>query len=352
MIDCIDNIRGDVVVQKRLLILLTICLLLISIIMGGCTDMQSKAITAKNNYPDRPITVIVPFSAGGGLDLVARTLEKMAPKYLGQPLVVINKLGGDGTSGWNELASASPDGYTLGMSVVDLLIQPLYGSTRYHYPTALDPIAQVATLPQVMVVSAEHSWKDIDDVIKYAKKNPGQLKCGNGGIGSTPHILGETLAKVTGITIEQVPFRGASEEVVAILGNHIEIGFVNPATVKEQIKNGTLVALATTGEQRLTDPDLAQIPTFKEQGFDIVLNNWFGVVAPKELPPQIKTKLEEGFKAMIADPEFKASMENVGLEIEYLNSDDSKEKWYSDGNKLAKTIQETGILEQIKAQKN
>jgi tripartite-type tricarboxylate transporter receptor subunit TctC len=339
-------------VKKDRLYYHLICLLLISIIIIGRINVEDEAATATKNYPNRPITIIVPFSAGGGLDLVARTLEKMAPKYLGQPLVVINKLGGDGTSGWNELASASPDGYTLGMSVVDLLIQPLYGSTRYHYPTALDPIAQVATLPQVMVVSAEHSWKDIDDVIKYAKKNPGQLKCGNGGIGSTPHILGETLAKVTGITIEQVPFRGASEEVVAILGNHIEIGFVNPATVKEQIKNGTLVALATTGEQRLTDPDLAQIPTFKEQGFDIVLNNWFGAAAPKELPPQIKTKLEEGFKAMIADPEFKTNIENLGLQVKYLNSEDSKEKWRLDVDKLTKTIQETGILEQIKVQKN
>ncbi len=314
--------------------------------------MQSKTTSAIKNYPDKPITIIVPFSAGGGLDLVARSLEKMAPKYLGQPLVVVNKPGGAATIGWNELVSASPDGYTLGMSAIDVLIQPLYESTKYHYPTALEPIAQVATSPWIMVVPAEQPWQDITSLIEYAKQHPGQLKFGTTGIGSVSHILGGTFAKATDITLEQVPFRGANDVTVALLGNHIQIGFVNPATVKEQIKNGTLRALAVTGELRTTDPDLAQIPTFKEQGFDIVLTNWIGIAAPKELPPEIKAKLEEGFKAMITDPEFKANIENLGFQVEYLNSDESKEKWISDGDELAKTIQETGILEQIKAQKN
>ncbi|MDF2636328.1 MAG: hypothetical protein K0R78_3202, partial [Pelosinus sp.] len=317
--------------------------------MGGCGDMLSKTTTATKNYPDKPITVIVPFSAGSGLDLLARSLEKMAPKYLGQPLVVVNKPGGSGTLGWNELVNANPDGYTVSISAVDVLIQPLYGSTKYHYPTALEPIAQVTTSSFLMVVPAEQPWQDIDAVIKYAKQHPGQVKFGHSGIGSPAHISGEAFAKITGITLEQVPFRGGGDVTVALLGNHVQIGFVNPAAVKEQINAGTLRALATTSEQRLADPDLAQIPTFKEQGIDIELDNWYGVAAPKELPPEVKAKLEEGFKAMITDPEFKTNVENLGLQVEYLNSEDSKDKWYSDGDRLAKTIQETGILEQIKA---
>ena len=336
---------------KKSLVLLTVCLLLISIIMGGCTNMQSKTTTTKNNYPNKPITIFVPFSAGGGLDLVARAMEKKARQYLGQPLVVINKTGGAGAVGWNELVSANPDGYTLGMSATDVLVQH-FGSTKYHYPTALEPIVQVTSSPAIMVVPAEQSWQNIDDLINYAKQHPGQLKCGNPGIGSTLHIIGESFTKIANISVEQVPFRGGSEELVALLGNHIQIVFGSPALVKEQIKNGTLRALAITGEQRLSDPDLAQIPTFKEIGFDIEVNNWFGVVAPKELPPEVETKLEEGFKALIADPEFKANIEKLGLQVECLNSYDTKEKWHSDGDKLAKMIQETGILEQIKAQKN
>lgn len=338
---------------KKALLLLPVCLLLpISIIIGGCTNMQSKITTATKNYPNKPITMIVPFSAGGGLDLVARAMEKKAQQYLGQPLVVINKTGGAGTIGWNELVNANPDGYTLGMSATDVLIQSLYGTTKYHYPTALEPIVQVTSSPAIMVVPAEQPWQNVDDLINYARRHPGQLKCGNPGIGSTLHILGESFTKIANISVEQVPFRGGSEELVALLGNHIQIVFGSPALVKEQIKNGTLRALAITGEQRLSDPDFAQIPTFKEIGFDIAVNNWFGVVAPKELPPEVKTKLEEGFKALINDPEFSANIANLGLQVECLNSNDTIEKWHSDGDKLAKMIQETGILEQIKAQKN
>jgi len=339
-------------VQKRLLILLTVCLLPISIIIGGCTNMQSKTTTATKGYPNKPITIIVPFSAGGAMDLVARALEKEAPKYLGQPIVVVNKPGGTGTIGWNELTSANPDGYTLGISSIELLVQPLYGPTKYHYPTALEPIAQVATLSTIMVVKADQPFQNVDEIIKYAKQNPGQLKFGHSGTGSMSHIIGETFAKAADINIEQVPFHGASESTAALLGTHIQIVFGNPSTVKEQIKNGTLRAVATTSKQRLTDPDLAQIPTFKEQGFDIVSNTWIGVASPKDLPPELKTKLEESFKAMIVDPEFKTNIESLGLQLDYLNSEDSKEKWRLDGDKLTKIIQETGILEQIKAQKN
>ncbi|WP_110956329.1 tripartite tricarboxylate transporter substrate binding protein [Massilibacillus massiliensis] len=313
--------------------------------------MQSKTISTTQKYPTKPITVIVPFSAGGGLDLLARTLEKMAPKYLGQPLIVVNKTGGAGTIGWNELVVANSDGYTLGASSTDVLIQPLYGTTKYHYPTALEPIAQVINLPFIMVVPAEQPWKSLEEIVQYAKQHPGQLKCGHAGIGSSSHIAGEMFAKFADITLEQVPFRGVNDAIVALLGNHTQIAFVNPSTVKEQIKNGTLRALAMTGEQRLVDSELAQIPTFKELGFDMELNIWYGVAAPKGLSPEVKSRLETGFREMIEDPEFKINIEKLGLQIEYLNSEDSLEKWSKDGEKLSKTIKETGILEQIKAQK-
>jgi len=344
--------RGDDTLKKRSLLLLTVSLLFISIIIGGCSDMQNKTTPVIKKYPTKPITIIVPFSAGGGLDFTARALEKLAPKYLGQPLVVVNKPGGAGTIGWNELVSSNPDGYTVGITAPELIALPLYGATKYHYPTALEPLVQVSATSWVMVVQAEQPWQNVTDLIEYAKQHPGELKFGHSGIGSLSHVIGETFAKASGITLEQVPFRGASEVTVALLGKHIQMGFINPSTVKEQLKNGTLRALAVTGEQRLTDPDLAQIPTFKEQGLDIVFTNWLGVAAPKGLPPEVKTKLAEGLKAIISDPEFRANMENSGLQFEYLDPTESAEKWLSDGTKLTKTIQETGIAEQIKAQKN
>ena len=340
---------------KKVLVLLSVCLLLISIIIGGCTNMQSKATTATNitnKFPEKPITMIVGFSAGGGSDLLARAMERVAPKYLGQPLVVVNKPGGAGAIGWNELASSNPNGYTIGIVTPELLLLPLYGETRFHYPTALEPIAQISTLPYVMVVSADHPWQNVHELIEYAKKHPGKLKFGHSGIGSMPHIIGETLKKVADIDIEQVPFRSGNETLAALLGGHIDIAFMNTLTPRNYIKSGTIKALAVPTKQRLSDPVLTHIPTFEEQGLDIIFNSWYGVAAPKELPPEIAIKLAEGFNSMVSDPELKSDMDAIGVELEYLNSDDSKEKWRSDNDKLAKVLGETDILVQIKASKN
>ncbi|HWR42225.1 tripartite tricarboxylate transporter substrate binding protein [Sporomusa sp.] len=313
--------------------------------------MQSTPATTTTKYPDKPITVIVPFSAGGGLDLTARSLEKLAPKYLGQPLIVVNKPGGAGAIGWGELAGASPDGYTVGITGIDMLLLPLYGSAKYDYPTALTPIAQVAASPMVLAVQANKPWQTLDDLIKYAKKNPGELKFGHGGVGSFPHLLGEMFGQAASITIEQVPFSGAGEATAALLGGHVQLSFVNPMVVKEHMKNGTVRVLAVTGEQRISDPVLAQVPTFKEQGLDVILTNWYGVAVPKEMPVQVKNKLSEGFKAIITDPEFVKSMSNVGLKVEYLGPQESQTKWLADSQKLTKTLQDTGVLEKIKSQR-
>ncbi|HWR42224.1 tripartite tricarboxylate transporter substrate binding protein [Sporomusa sp.] len=313
--------------------------------------MQSTPATTTTKFPDKPITVIVPFSVGSGLDLTARSLEKMAPKHLGQPLVIINKPGGAGTIGWNELAGTTPDGYTIGITAVDMLLLPLYGSAKYDYPTALQPLAQVTAVPLVLAVQSGQPWQTLNDLIEYAKKHPGQLKFGNGGVGGFTHVLGESVAQAAGISIEQVPFSGGGEATSALLGGHVELIFVNPMIIKEHVKNGTVRALAVTGEHRVSDPILAQIPTFKEQGLDISLNNWFGVAVPKEMPVEVKNKLSEGFKAIITDPEFTKNMSNVGLPVEYLGPQESQAKWLADSQKLTKTLQDTGVLEKIKAQR-
>jgi tripartite-type tricarboxylate transporter receptor subunit TctC len=338
--------------QKKLLVWLAVCLVLISIIIGGCTEMSNKAVTATNKFPEKPITMTVGFSVGGGADLLARSLEKLSVKYLGQPLVVVNKPGGAGMIGWNDLVDSSPDGYTIGISSSELILLPLYGQTRYHYLTALEPIVQISNSPIVMLVKTDQPWQNVHEFIEYAKQHPGQLKFGHAGIGSLPHVAGEAFAKIADINIDQVPFSGASESTAALLGNHIQIAFMSSVSVKGQIKNGSLRALAVSSEHRLTDPDLTQISTFKEQGLDLVFNSRHGVAAPKGLPPDVKIKLAEGFKAMISDPEFKISMDSIGVEVEYLEPKEFKNQWLADNSKFSKIVQETGILDLIKGQKN
>jgi tripartite-type tricarboxylate transporter receptor subunit TctC len=342
---------GTCKLGKKNLIWVTAYLFLSLLLTGGCSDLPNKATMTKLQYPEKPITVIVPFSVGGGLDLAARSLEKLAPKYLGQPLVVLNKPGGAGAIGWNELSGASPDGYTIGITGMDMLLLPLYGPTKYNYPTALDPLVQIASSSMAMAVQSDQPWQNIDELIEYAKKHPGQLKFGHSGIGSFNHVLGEMFGQAAGITIEQVPFTGGGEMAAALLGGHIQLIFVNPMIVKEHVKNGTIRVLAVTGEQRMIDPIFAQVPTFNEQGLAILLTNWFGVAAPKEMPDEVKNKLAEGLKAIVTDPEFIKNMTNAGLQVAYLGPKESQFKWLSDNEKLTKIINETDVLDKIKAQK-
>ncbi|WP_036682200.1 Bug family tripartite tricarboxylate transporter substrate binding protein [Pelosinus fermentans] len=314
--------------------------------------MMQRTVMTTSKYPEKPITLIVPFSAGGGMDLLARAMEKTASTNLGQPLIIINKPGGGGTIGWNELAGAAPDGYTIGISGVDLILQSLYGSTKYNYPTALEPIVQITSSPYVMVVQANQPWKNVDDLIGYARQHPGQIKIGNSGVGSVAHVLSEMLAHTAGITLESVPFRGGSEALTALLGGHIQATFTSPATIRDHIKNGTLRVVAVPNEQRLTDPIFANAPTFKEQGLDIVFSNWMGVAIPKEMPIEVKTKLADGLKAIILDPEFKIKLENIGLQVDYLPPQEVQKKWLDDSQKISKIVKETGILDRFKEQRN
>ncbi|QDR78899.1 Bug family tripartite tricarboxylate transporter substrate binding protein [Sporomusa termitida] len=210
---------------------------------------------------------------------------------------------------------------------------------------------KVCSVPLLLAVQADQPWYTLQDLVESAQKRPGQVKFGNVGMGSFPHILVEMINREAGINIAQVPFSGGGETVSALLGGHVQLILVNPVSIKEHVKNGTVRILAVTGERRIADPVFAQVLTFKEQGFDITVNNWHGIAIPKETPVAIKNKLAAGIKAIIDDPEFQANMERVGNQVEYLGPQESTDKWIADSQKLQKTLQESGIMEQIKAQK-
>ncbi|QDR80455.1 hypothetical protein SPTER_17820 [Sporomusa termitida] len=203
----------------------------------------------------------------------------------------------------------------------------------------------------LLAVQADQPYQTLNDLVEYAKKHPEQLKFGNAGTGSFSHVLCEMLNHDAGIKIEQVPFSGGGETISALLGGHVQIIFINPVSIKEHVKKGTVKILAVTSAHRLTDPVFAHVPTFKELGIDITIDNWHGIAVPKETPAAVKNKLAERFKAIINDPAFKENMERVGNQVEYLGPQESTDKWIADSQKLQKTLQESGILEQIKAQK-
>ena len=329
---------------------LCILTLIISIsLLGGCDTVQKKPVEVK--YPEKPITVIVPFSAGGALDLVARAMEKKSMQYLGQSMIVVNKPGGTGAIGWNELAGSNPDGYTIGITSPEIILNPMYGSTKYNYVTALAPVAQIIEGALVLAVRADRPWQDLSGFVQYAKQHPGELKYGHSGIGSVAHVIGEAFAKTAGISIEQVPFRGASEAVAALLGGHIDFIILNPMVISEFIKAEKIRPLVVSGKLRTNDPSLVIIPTFRDVGYDLNFNNWYHIAIPKEVPPNIAEKISVGIRGIANDPDFKKDMENLGMPVVYLNPQDTQAAWLSNQQTYQKFVQETGILNQIKEQK-
>ena len=155
----------------------------------------------------------------------------------------------------------------------------------------------------------------------------------------------------TGIYIAQVPFRGDTEAVAALLGGHTQIAFMAPTSAKEHVKSGSIKVLAVASEQRLSDPAFASAPTFKEQDLNLVFQLWFGIGAPKQLPPDVKSRLEAGFKEIAQEPEFRRSVENLGLMVDYLDSQQSTTKWVEQNDNMSKFLKETGIDEIVKAKK-
>ncbi len=337
--------------RRRVLVLLLMTLFIISAILGGCADVEIQTVTTTSKFPEKPIVTIVPFGVGGGMDLIARSLEKVSFRHLGQPLVIMNKPGGAGTIGWNELVRANPDGYTIGIVSIDVLLSPLLNASKYNYPTALEPLAQISSPPMVLCVKSDQPWQKIDDLIVYAKQHPNQLKFGHSGVGSFSHLVGEMFAQEANISIDQVPFSGASEVIAALLGGHVQLIINTPGVLKEHVKNGTIRILAVSGDQRSVEAELKQIPTFKEQGLDITLTNWYGIAAPKEMPVNVKRKLTEGFKAAITDPEFEKIMKNAGVTVKYLGPEEMQTKWLSDSQRLSETLKGSNVLELIKAHK-
>ncbi|WP_093795797.1 Bug family tripartite tricarboxylate transporter substrate binding protein [Sporomusa acidovorans] len=315
--------------------------------------MGAKESTVSEKYPAKPITIIVPFAAGGSSDMIARALEKSAQKHLGQSLVVVNIPGGAGTIGMNELAAAKPDGYTIGVVSMGAILQPLYGQTRYHYPTALEPLVNIVSSPVVVASLAEKPWKNMSELVSYAKRHPGEIKYGHSGLGTAVHVTGEMFAQETGINIVQVPFPGGEpESLAALLGKHIQIMIAyNPAVLKEYVESGIIRILGVSDETRLNIPEFGDVPTFKEQGIDVAFNFWTGIAAPKGLPPAEKARLTAGLKEMINDPEFKKNMEKLGMSVQYMGPEEFSARWIEDNTKLTKIVKETGIADLIAAQK-
>lgn len=330
----------------------TLLILFLWIMVGmGCRASVDNNSENSAQFPNRPVHIIVPLAAGSSSDMLVRSLEKVACRYLEQPIIVTNKTGGGGMLGYDKLVKANADGYTIGFVNSSIFYQTLYGGTAYYYPSALEPLAQIVETPSIILVSSDSPWENIAQVINYAKKQPRSLKVGNAGMGGIEHIHGVAIAEHCDIEIVPVPFPNSRESVSALVGNHIQAAIVNPVLAKEMLQNGQVRALATTGPGRIKDPILRTIPTLTEQGIDFVSEVWGCIVAPKVLPPEVKKKLVDAIGKMVLDKDFQDNLARYGVEVRYLDDEATKIKWRNEDNKLKTLLESVGALDELQHQR-
>ena len=256
-------------------------------------------------YPNKPIRIVVPYPAGGGLDVMARLVGDRLGKRLGQAAVIENKPGAGTIIGADTVAKAAPDGYTL-MITADTTItlnQHLYSKLSYDPVKDFAPITQLVQLNQLLVLNPAVPANNLKELIAYAKANPGKLNYASYGSGTPPHLAMETLKNIAGISITHVPYKGLPQAVPAVLADEVQMTFSGAASSMAHIKSGRMRAIAIGGKNRL--PIMPEVPTFSELGYpEVPASTWFGVFAPAGTPREIVAKLHDEIKAVIGDPEF------------------------------------------------
>ncbi len=291
---------------------------------------------ATQDYPTRPITLVVPYAAGGGNDVMARIVAEKMSKSLGQQIVIENKGGAGGSIATRQVARAAPDGYTLGLGGTGTLaINPtLYPNVGYDPRKDFAPVGLIATSALVVLVNNDVPAKTIAELIALAKKEPGKLTYASAGVGSGIHLGAELFATMAGIKLTHIPYKGSSPALTDLLGGHVAIYFSSLPPALSLIREGKVRALAVTGPKR--SPLLPDLPTVAEAGplpgYEAVLH--YGIVVPAGTPPPIIEKLASAMKAAMAESDVRERIAADGAEVmamtpaEYAADIDAEEtKW-------------------------
>ena len=265
-------------------------------------------------FPDKPVNVICPWTAGGGTDVLLRALSKEAEKFLGQTINVVNQTGGAGAIGHNAIRAARPDGYTIGMITFELNSLPPQGLGPFTWKD-FDPVMLINTDAAALTVRADAPYSTVRGFMDHARANPGEITIGNSAPGSVWHIAAGLAAEKTGVNVKHVPFNGAQPAVTALVGGHIKAVAVSVAEVRSQVQAGNLKILGVMAAER--DKIFPNVPTFKEQGVDVQFATWRGLAFPKGVPAANRAKVADAYKKAFETKEFKEFAANAALTLNY-----------------------------------
>lgn len=269
------------------------------------------------DFPSKTITIVVPFSAGGGVDTVARLLAEKLRGSLKQNVIVDNKAGGSGMIGALAVVKAAPDGHTLLLgSAGETAINSFVYKAKMQYQPAKDlaPITLVTRVPNVLVAANNFPVKNMEELVAYATKNPGKVSYSSSGVGNPQHLNGELLEELAGIHMVHVPYKGASGQIVDVVSGNVELTFVSYTAAKGFIKDGKVKALGVTSSKRASfDPNIPAIAEYKPLA-KYQLENWFGLFAPAGTPDAVVQKLNTTVTQALKDPELAKRLQDQGGE--------------------------------------
>jgi tripartite-type tricarboxylate transporter receptor subunit TctC len=297
--------------------LLAIGVLAIVVLVG------SAPADAQTPYPTRPIECVIPFAPGGPTDTAIRIIQPQLSANLGVPLVLVNKAGGGGALGMDAVAKAKPDGYTLAATVRSTVT--ILPATQPDVTYKLSDFAIVGAFAvdsQVVLVKAGSPWKTLEELVEFAKKNPGKLSYGTAGLGTNSFFTMELLKLTYGLDMTHVPFGGSGPVKNAVLGGHVQVGAASLSPMLSVLRSGDIVALVTSATKRI--PSIPNVPTMTEKGQpDASLSTWAEIYAPAKTPKAVVDRLAQALEKTMKDPAVVSAIEKAGLVVEYHGPEDT-----------------------------
>jgi tripartite-type tricarboxylate transporter receptor subunit TctC len=313
----------------------------IAFVMSIC----SANVIAQVDYPTKPITIIVPYSPGGVSDAIARGVAQRLSQDLKIQVVVDNKAGGNTLIGASYVAKSSPDGHTLLLTAeATLTLNPLiYAKLPYDVDKNFAPIIAIAQVPQSLIISSKLNITNYQDFLAYTKKNAGKVSYATLGVGSTAHLNFEMFQRTVGLSMTDIPFKGAAVAINDLIGGHVDAMIVSTGLIASQAKSGNLRVLANAGTKR--SPLLPDVPTFREVGVaNFYPSSWFALLAPSGTPPEVVQKLNIAVNKILKDDSLKASLfDKFSLEAMGGTSESLKALIRSDTERMVPVVKDLGI---------
>ncbi|MBR1251379.1 tripartite tricarboxylate transporter substrate binding protein [Bradyrhizobium sp. AUGA SZCCT0169] len=309
----------------------------------GLSLLLLPAAGSAQDFPTKPIKLIVPFPPGGPNDIIARVVGQRMSELVKQPIVIENRSGQAGVLGTDAVAKAAPDGYTIAItSASSLVINPSLEKMPYDVRKELAPVTLVVTVPEMLVVASNVPANNMAELIALAKAQPGKLNFASAGVGGLPHLAGELFKLTAKLDIVHVPYRGAAPAINDLLGQQVQMTFLDLPVILPHIKAGSLKPIALGAPTRA--PTAPDVPTTAEVGMpDLLIENWYGMIAPGGTPEKIITELNRIANEAMADPSVKAKLADQGLTV----AGDSPEHFRgfidSEIKKWSKVIKEAGL---------